>query len=174
MIETKISSEHIYSGKVVELRVDTVKLPDGREAAREVVDHKGAVAVVALTDEDEIILIKQYRYPVEAVLWEIPAGKLENGEAPEICAKRELAEETGLGAKEWQFLNTFYTTPGFSNEMMHLYLARGLYQEAANPDEDEFIEVHPVKIDQAQQMVLNGEINDAKTIIGVLQSKNRG
>lgn len=168
MDETRIDSKVVFEGRMLTMKVDTVKLPNGKQAAREVVVHPGAVAVTAVNDKDEILLIKQFRYPVGRVLWEIPAGKLEKGEDPLICAKRELAEETGYGADGWQHLSTFFTTPGFTDEIMYVYLATGLYEDKKAADDDEFIELHYVPFSQALKMIFAGEIKDAKTIAGIL------
>lgn len=168
MIEKKVSSKSIYEGKIVHLKVDDVILPNGKITSREVVRHQGAVAVAALNNKNELILIKQFRYPVDKVLWELPAGKLEKGEEPEQCAKRELAEETGYGAKKWTHLSTFYTTPGFSDEIMHVFLAQGLYNKTLNADDDEFIEVYQISLTRSLEMIKFGEIVDAKTIAGIL------
>ncbi len=168
MDETTIRSKLVFEGRVLNLKVDTVKLPNGKEAAREVVVHPGAVAVAAVTEAGELLLIKQFRYPVGQVIWEIPAGKLEKGENPLVCAKRELAEETGYGAKQWKHLSTFFTTPGFSDEVMYIYLASGLHTDNKTADDDEFIELHHVPFAKALNMITNGEIKDAKTIAGIL------
>jgi len=166
--ETRIDSKVVFEGRMLTMKVDTVKLPNGRQASREVVVHPGAVAVTAVNEKDEILLIKQFRYPAGHVLWEIPAGKLEKGEEPLICAKRELAEETGYGAEEWRHLSTFFTTPGFTDEIMYVYLATGLYEDKKAADDDELIELHNVPFSAALKMISTGEIKDAKTIAGIL------
>lgn len=168
MIEKTIDSKVIYNGKFINLKVDTVKLPNGKESGREVVYHPGAAVVIAVTEKKEILLIRQFRYPVSEVLWELPAGKLEKNEDPLECAKRELAEETGFGAKEWQYLSRFYTAPGFSNELLHLFLASDLYTDKREADSEEFIELHKISYPKALSLISSGEINDAKTIIGIM------
>lgn len=168
MDETTVDSKLVFEGKVLNLKVDTVNLPNGKQAVREVVVHPGAVAVVAVTDADELVLIKQFRYPVGQVIWEIPAGKLEKGEDPLSCAQRELAEETGHGAEQWKHLSTFFTTPGFSDEIMYIYLASGLHTDKQTADDDEFIELHYIPFAEALRMISDGEIKDAKTIAGIL------
>jgi len=166
--EKTLCSEHVFRGRLLSLRVDTVLLPDGRTTTREVVEYSGAVAVVALTGEMEVVMVRQYRHPAGRELVEIPAGKIEEGENPEACARRELEEETGYTAASWQCLGRFYSTPGFSSELMHLYLARGLLSHGQTPDEDEFVEVVRVPFKKALGMVLQGEICDAKSICGLL------
>lgn len=170
MQEDKIDGQVVYKGKIVDLKVDRVLLPNGKEAKREVVVHKGAVAIAAVTPDQEIILIRQFRYPAGEILWEIPAGKLEIGEDPEDCAKRELAEETGYGARVWKKLSTFYTSPGFSDEIMHLYLATDLYPKKLNADDDEFIEIYKIPYARAAEMIIGQEIRDCKTISGILMA----
>lgn len=167
-IEQLIFSRRIYQGKILNLRVDTVKLPNGHEATREVVEHSGAVAIVALTEQDEVILVRQYRHAVGKVMLEIPAGKLEPGEQPEKCAHRELSEETGYHAKDLQLLFRFFSTPGFANEEMYLYLARGLTCHNQHTDDDESIEIMRIPLKEVIKMIKTGEIFDAKTIIGIL------
>lgn len=168
MKEKRVESRWIYRGQILDLKLDTVVLPNGKTAPREVVVHPGAVTVAALTDLGEVLLVRQFRYPVGEALWELPAGKLEKKEDPLECAKRELAEETGFGAREWKHVSTFYTTPGFSDEIMYMYLAKGLYKEERDADDDEFLQVKAVLLSMALEMVLSGEIKDAKTITGIL------
>jgi len=166
--ERCFKSERIYTGRILNLRRDLVALPDGREASREVVEHTGAVAVVTLDEKGRVYLVRQYRYPVGRVTLEIPAGKLDPGETPEACARRELREEVGVVARSWEHLLTFYSTPGFSDEIMYLFLARDLSVEKAQPDEDEFLEIVSLPWQEALDKVWTGEIKDAKTIIGLL------
>lgn len=166
--EKILSSEYPFRGKILNVRVDRVLLPDGRMSTREVVEYSGAVAVVPLTETFEVIMVRQYRHPVGRELLEIPAGKIEAGEEPEACARRELAEEVGLQAGRLEFISRFYPTPGFANELTHLYLARELTPGAASPDDGEFLEVVRLPFAEALKMVLRGEICDAKTICGLL------
>ncbi|OPJ56963.1 NUDIX hydrolase [Alkalithermobacter paradoxus] len=169
--EKTLSSEKIYNGKIINLRIDTVELPDHKYQKREIVEHPGAVAILPITDNNEIIMIKQYRKTVEEVLWELPAGKLEVGEDPKKCAIRELKEETGYSAQKIELLNIFYTSPGFSDEKMYLYLAKELNEGNPTPDEDEYVEIYKVKIEEALKMIEDGKIKDSKTIVGILLSK---
>lgn len=166
--ETTISSKLVYSGKILNLRLDKVELPNGKTSTREIVEHPGAVAIVALNEKDEVLMVKQYRKPVEEALLEIPAGKLEKGEHPDASAERELMEETGFFARDLRHIMDFYTSPGFSGEKMYLYLARDLEKKARPADEDEYIEMHTVPFEQAVRKVYDGSIKDAKTIAGLL------
>lgn len=168
LTETRIASERIYEGRILNLRRDRVRLPDGREASREVVEHPGAVAILALDDHRNIYLVRQYRYPIERETLEIPAGKLDPGEEPLACARRELAEEVGLAASVWKPLLTFYSTPGFSNEVMHIFLATGLQPHREKADDDEFLEIVRVPLAEAEVMALRGVIQDAKSIAGIM------
>lgn len=168
MLEKTLSSQLIYQGKIINLRLDEVVLPNGKKSTREIVEHPGAVAVVPLTDNGEVFMVKQFRKAVDKVLYEIPAGKLEKGEDPYRCAQRELLEETGLVAEELLKLGEFFTTPGFSNEVMYLFLARGLKTDRQNLDGDEFIEIEKIPLDKLVDMIKSGQILDAKTIIGLL------
>ncbi|MBF7083080.1 NUDIX hydrolase [Desulfallas sp. Bu1-1] len=169
--EKTISTETIYQGKIISVRKDQVEFPDGRSGAREVVDLASAVAVVAVTDKQEVLLVKQYRYPTGRELLEIPAGKVEPGENPLDCAKRELEEETGYRAVYWRQIGAFFTSPGFCTEKIYLYFAGGLTPHNPKLDPDECIEVHLVPLRDAFQMVKNGDIHDAKTIIGLLTAE---
>lgn len=168
MQEEVIRSERIFRGRVVNLRVDTVRLPNGRLSQREIVEHRGAVAIVPLLDDKTALMIRQFRLAVKEDLLEVPAGTLEPGEQPEECALRELEEETGYRAGSVQRLFTQYLAPGYSQEILHVFLARDLQPTAQQTDEDENVEVVPMPIHRAVEMVLSGEIKDAKTIAALL------
>lgn len=168
LTELKLKSERLYEGRIINLRRDLVRLPNGREASREVVEHPGAVAIIALDDEKNVFLVRQYRYPINRETLEIPAGKLDVGEKPLECAQRELAEEVGLKGKEWRHLLTFFTTPGFSNEIMYLFLATGLENYKKDADFDEFIEVVRMPLDEAVSQIFKGTVQDAKSMVGLL------
>ncbi|NTZ17626.1 NUDIX hydrolase [Paenibacillus sp. JMULE4] len=165
--EVTISTRSVFQGRIISLQVDTVKLPNGSEATREIVKHPGAVAVLAITPDDRMLVVEQYRKPLEKSQIEIPAGKLEPGEKPENCARRELEEETGYTSASLQLLSSFYTSPGFADEIIHLYVAQGLTKGEAQPDEDEFLEIEAITLEQAQQYVAEGRISDAKTIMAI-------
>lgn len=167
LTEHEISSEVICEGGFLTLRRDRVRLPDGAEATREYVEHPGAVAVLALTDAGELIMERQYRYPLRREFLEIPAGKRDAGEAPETTARRELLEETGYVAREWRFLGTAYPCIGYADETIHYFLATGLRLEARALDDGEFLEVLSVPLPKVQQMALSGEICDSKSIVGL-------
>ncbi|MDD4334901.1 MAG: NUDIX hydrolase [Desulfotomaculaceae bacterium] len=170
--ELMISSKTIYQGRIINLRVDEVSLPDGKSTNREVVEHAGAVAVVPLNEKGELLLVRQYRYAVGKNLLEVPAGKLNPGEDYASCAGRELTEETGYEAGNLKHLLSFYSTPGFTNEQIHLFLATDLILKKQNLDDDEFIDVETVSLKQALGMVLSGEICDAKSVAGILTTLN--
>lgn len=171
--ERTISSKPIFAGKIVKLRVDTVELPDGRESTREIVEHRGAVAIVVVNEDNEIFMVRQYRKPVEKVLLEIPAGTLEENEDPMDCARRELSEETGLTAAKWEHILSYYSAPGFSDELLHLYLATGLKAGATHPDQDEFLELVKVPLNEANRLIFDGTIVDGKSIIGIQYAMKR-
>lgn len=162
-----LASEQVFDGKVVKLFLDDVRLPDGRTARWERVSHPGAVGMVPLTAEGEVLMVRQYRHAVRGVLLEIPAGKLDRDEPPEDCARRELAEEVGMRAGELTKLAEFYNSPGFSDEYFHLYLARDLTPEHGEAEPDEFLEVERFRLDELLAMVASGELVDAKSILGV-------
>jgi ADP-ribose pyrophosphatase len=170
LTEHKISSQTVFTGKILTVRNDRVRLPDGREATREVVEHPGAVAVVPVTAGGDVILVRQYRYPIAQELLEVPAGKLDKGEKPEDCAHRELEEETGCRAGRLEHLATFYTGPGFTDEIMHLYLARDLVPTAQNTDGDEFINIETYSSAQIKALLADKKIIDAKTLVGLLMA----
>ncbi len=166
LTEKCLAHEVIFEGKIIRVQRDTVLLPNGQEATREVVHHPGAVAVVALK-EDNLIMVKQYRYALAKVTLEIPAGKIDFGEEPQTCAIRELREETGYQG-DLKFLGAFNTSPGFADEIIHLYFATNLIWSPLKPDEDEFLRVTVIPWYQAVEMASKGEFQDAKTALGIL------
>lgn len=168
--EKTASSEEIFSGRIVKLRVDKVKMPKGNLADREIVEHPGGVGIVAVTDNDEIIMVKQFRKPVEKPIYEIPAGKLDEGEEHRTCGIRELEEETGYKAKNFEYLGFMYPSPGFCDEVTHAYLATGLVKGEVHLDPDEYLDVEYIPIQKVKEMIMNNEINDAKTIFGVFKA----
>ena len=169
--EETLTREYQFNGRIINLRTDTVRLPNGAEAGREVVEHPGGVCVAPLTKDGELLFVRQYRYPYEEVVLELPAGKRDRGgEDPLECGKRELMEETGATAKHYTSLGKLYPTPGFCNEVIYLFLAQELDFGDANPDEDEFVEVERIPIDKAVAMVMNNEVPDAKTQIAILKT----
>jgi len=168
-LEKKIlSSTYIYKGKIIKLRQDKVKLPDDRETIREIVEHPGAIVILALTDDKKVVMIRQFRGPADEVLWELPAGTVEEGEDLVRCAKRELEEETGYYPRKIKKLVSFFSTPGFCNERLTLFLAEDLEKRRKNEDTDEFIKVELIKPNEALKLVKENIIKDAKTIIGIL------
>jgi len=171
--EKTIRTEQIFNGKIIRLQVDDVILPDGKEAKREIVKHPGAVAIIPITERGTFILVEQYRKALERSIIEIPAGKLEPGELPEKTAIRELEEETGLGCKELNHITSFSTSPGFADEIIHLYSATGLYaiEDSARTDDDEFVEMLEVSVEEAEKLMAEEKIFDAKTAFAVLWMK---
>ncbi|MCZ6615982.1 MAG: NUDIX hydrolase [Thaumarchaeota archaeon] len=169
--EETIESKTIYSGKILGLRRDTVKIPDGKVAIREIVEHGGAVGIVAFTDEGKIILVKQFRKATNRDLIEIPAGTLEKGEEPIHCASRELEEETGYVASTIKPVLSFYLAPGYSTELMHIFFANDLRKTRQRLEEDEALELIEVDLDEAISMVKRNDIEDAKTITSLLAAK---
>ncbi len=171
LMEKTLSSEKIFDGRIIHVRRDTIRLPDGGEAMREVVDHPGGVCVLALDNENRVLLVSQFRYPYGKVLREVPAGKLEYGEDPAQAAIRELKEETGATAGEFRSLGELYPSPGYCGEIIRMYLARNLTFGETHLDEDEFLNLERVPFDELVEQVLSGEIKDAKTIAAVLKGK---
>jgi len=165
--ETVTSSERIYDGRVVNLRVDTVRLPNGRASKREVVEHGEAVALVPMRDRNTVLLVRQFRLPAGRALLEIPAGGVEENESPEACARRELAEEVGLVPDRLVPLFSCYLAPGYSTEVIHGFLALDLREAPEEADEDEFVQLVPMRLDDAIAAIATGEICDAKTIAGL-------
>ncbi len=169
--EKTLNKEYMFNGRIINLRRDDVELPNGSKATREVVEHRGGVCVLPLTDDNCVLMVRQYRYPYEEEVLEIPAGKRDSlTEDPFECGKRELKEETGTEASEYTFLGQLYPTPGYTNEVIYMYLARGLTFGKDNPDEDEFLEVEKIPFDKALQMAVSGELKDAKTQCAIMKT----
>lgn len=171
--KSQLSSRRIYSGKVLNLDMDTVRFPDGSSGDLEIIRHPGASAVVPfLSDpagtDPTVLLMKQFRYAADGELYEIPAGRLDGDEEPETCARRELREETGCDAARMEHLITIYTTPGFIDEQIHIFLATELTAGESAREKDEFLEAAPTPLSRALEMIQTGEISDGKTIIGLL------
>ncbi len=170
--EKRISSNTIFNGKIIKLYMDKVRLPNNKVATREKVSHPGAVGIVPINKEGKIVLVRQFRYPAGYNLLEVPAGKLDKDETPKNCAKRELSEEIGARGGRMIHLTTFYTSPGFSDELLYLFMAIDFEREENHPDEDEFLYVLELGLDDAVSFIKNGKIKDAKTIIGILLSRD--
>jgi ADP-ribose pyrophosphatase len=168
-MEHSKSVTRIFEGRVLKLRVDNVTLADGQPATREVVEHPGAAAIVPLLPNNRVVLVRQYRYPIKLELLEIPAGTLEEGEAPDDCAVRELMEETGYACEELTKISECYVAPGYSTEKIHFYLARKLAKSIAKPDEDERIKVQIIPLPEVLGRIRKGEICDAKTICAIFR-----
>lgn len=163
--------KNIFDGKIIKVRVETVELPDGTTATREIVSHGGGVGVIAIDENNEVLMVSQYRIAARETVLEIPAGKLEKGEDPAECGKRELAEETGYEASELTYLGAYYATPGYCEEKLYLYLARGLKFVGQNLDDGEFLNVQRYKLDDLYNMVMENKIKDAKTAVAILKAK---
>lgn len=168
LVETLVRKNPIYRGKSVDFCVDEILLPNGSTATREYLDHPGAVGVLPFLDEDTVVLVRQYRYPVGEVTLEMPAGKLDKGEDVRTCVARELHEETGYTAKRVKPLLRYWPTPAFANEVLHLFTAEGLTAGQHHPDDDEFLEVVRMPFQKALGLVRSGKIKDSKTVIGLL------
>lgn len=170
---TLLGAERMYDGRVIDLDVDTVRFPDGSIGRLEMIRHPGASAVVPFLDppsapDPRVLLLRQFRHAADGYLWEIPAGRLDAGEDPETCARRELREEAGCDATSVERLSTIYTTPGFTDEIIHLYMAQGLVEKTTAREADEFMEVHPLRWSEVLRMISQGEIRDGKTLVGLL------
>lgn len=170
--EKTMKSEKLYEGKIINLRIDTVELPDKKYSKREIVEHPGGVAIVGITDENEILLVKQYRKAVDRVLLELPAGKIEVNEEPKETAFKELKEETGYRAGKLEYLLEFYTSPGFSTEKVYIFIAENMLKGEQELESGEYIDVESYKIDDLVEMIDNGDIIDSKTIIGIYAIKD--
>ena len=167
--EQTLDSRMIFDGKVIRVTLDTVRLENGDTSMREVVHHHGGACVMPVTEEDEVYMVRQFRYALGEEMWELPAGKLEAGEDPFEAAKRELEEECGVTADEYIPLGCIYPTVGYDSEKNYIWIARGLHATHQHLDEDEFLDVHKVPFDQALQMVLDNTIRDSKTVAAVLR-----
>ncbi len=171
LIEKKLSSEAVYTGRLLHVYCDNVRLPNGNEATRDLIRHIGAVAVLPITEDGRVIIEHQFRYPVNEVLLEIPAGKLDSKDEDRLEAvKRELREETGYTASEWIELGDLYPTPAYSDEVIRLYIAKGLSKGDRELDEDEFIDVELIPLSELVEAVMKGNIKDAKTQIAILKA----
>ena len=168
--EKYLEGEEVFSGRLLKVHRDRVRLPDGSETLREYIRHPGAVAIVALLEDGSVVLERQFRYPHGRVFIELPAGKRDPGEDPAVTAKRELLEETGYVASEWRRLGIIHNAIAYSDEGIELWLARGLEQRAQKLEQGEFLEVFTLPLAQAQAMVRDGRITDAKTVAGLLQT----
>ena len=168
--ETTVNKNYVYNGRIINLRRDDALLPDGKPCIREVVEHNGGVCIAALTDDNELIFVRQFRYPYMDILLELPAGKLEKGEDALPAGKRELLEETGFEAEEYEFLGKFYPSCGYTDEIIWLYLAKNLTFKGQNLDEDEFINLERIPLEKAAEMVMNNEIPDGKTQAAILKT----
>ncbi len=168
--EKTLESSLAFKGSILEVYQDTVLLENDKTAKRDVIRHPGGVCIVALTENNEVYFVKQFRYPHKKALLEIPAGKLEWGENHFECGKRELREETGFTADEFTYLGCLFPTPAYDTEVIHMYLAKGLHKAEQNLDDDEFLEVLTIPLDEAVEMVMNNEIEDAKTQLALLKT----
>jgi len=166
-VEKPVGGKWVYRGRLLKVRRDTVRLPDGNAAVREYIEHPGAVAIIALTDSGDLVMERQYRYPLRRDMIELPAGKIDAGESPLATAKRELKEETGYVASAWRHLGTIHLAIGYSNERIEIYLARGLRHAGAKLDAEEFLEVFTLPLATALSWVREGKITDSKTVAGL-------
>ena len=167
MPEKTVSTKDIYTGKVITVKVSTVEIKDQKYSQREIVSHPGGACVVAINESKKIILVRQFRKPIENYTIELPAGKLESNEDPKNCIKRELHEETEYISHDMKFIQSFYTSPGFSTERIYIYFAKVKEKNEPNPEDDEMIDVLEVSLNEALDMIKRNEISDAKTIIGI-------
>ena len=170
--ETLVRHINGYNGLIINTTLDRVVLQNGEHTLREVVSHPGGVTIIPIDDDGYVYCVRQFRYPMSEHLLEVPAGKLEYGEEPFLCAGRELSEETGITASEYIDLGKIYPSPGFCKEILYIYMARGLSFGIPHPDHNEFLDVEKIHIDELVRLVMNNEITDAKTVIAILKAKN--
>ncbi len=175
LCEHKLDGERIYEGRILDLEVDRVRLASGSEAFREVIRHRGAAVMLPLLEGNRVVFVKQYRYPLAEVILELPAGKIDPGEDPQVCAERELEEETGWHARTMHSLGPIFTTPGFTDEVIHCFLATDLVPaENVEPDPDEAIEIVTMTVEEALEACRNGLIRDSKTIATLFLARLNG
>lgn len=170
LTEKTIESQSVFKGKVIHVKLDKAELENGETAMREVVEHPGGVCIAALNDKNELLFVRQFRYPYKEIVLELPAGKLEKGQNPLENGKRELLEETGAIGREYMTLGKLYPSPGYCGEIIHLYFCRIDHFERQQLDEDEFLNVETIPLEKAEEMVMNNEIPDAKTQVAVLKT----
>lgn len=170
LTERPVKKEYIFNGKIIRVRLDDAVLPNGALAKREVVEHNGGVCVVPLSDNDEVYMVEQFRYPYGEIVLEIPAGKRDCEEEPLMCGKRELREEVGVIAQNFEFLGELYPSPGYCGEIIYMYLATGLSFTDTDPDDDEFLNIKKIPLKEVTDMVMRGEIKDAKTQVAILKT----
>ncbi len=169
--EIQLSSETVFDGKLLHVTYDTVQVENGNTSWREVVRHPGAVAILAVLPDGKILMEHQYRYAIGNTLLEVPAGKLDKGEEPLAAAKRELEEETGYQAKNWKQLGSIFTSPGFCDEVIHIFLATDLEKGEQHLDDDEFVELVSYSVPELEEKILKGELYDGKTLAGLMMAK---
>lgn len=170
MTEKTLESQTIFEGRLLRVRLDRVEVPGGQQAGREVVEHPGGVGIVPVDGEGRVLMVRQFRYPIREVLLEIPAGKREKGEDHRITAERELSEEVGASAGKLTYLGFLYASPGFCDEEIHLYLAEDLTFGQTHPDEDEFLELERIPLEELVEMALDGRLRDGKSVAGALRA----
>lgn len=170
LVEKRMSTEEVFEGKLLHVFFDEARLPNGQIGTREWIKHPGACAVVPVFENGDVMLVRQFRYPAQQIFWEVPAGKIDSGEPHDKTAFRELEEETGLTAESFRYVGHFYPGIGYSDEVIHIYLAWGLKILEQNMDDDEFLLKERVPFKQAVEMVHNGEINDGKTVVCLLRA----
>lgn len=170
LTEKTLSSKSVFNGRILHITLDEIELPDGKKSKREVVNHPGGVTVAALDEDNNLLFVRQFRYPYKEVVLELPAGKLEKGSTPLENGKRELMEETGAEGYSYISLGQLYPSPGYTSEIIHLYACKVKSQGSSNPDDGEFLNVEKIPLDKAVEMVLNNQIPDAKTQVAVLKT----